>query len=201
MDVMINGTNLQVVDHVEEYARERLSKLTRYLPNIASIRADFSQQHNSRGRDDIIVQITVRHSRGAILRAEEKVPMSDNNNAVKLALDSAVDKMYTRISRFKGKRKDKRLRDRYSATVEEIATSEDVPSIEEMATPDAGWKEPQIIRRKEVAVVAMNEDEAIEQMELLGHTFFVFFNADSNQINVVYRRNNGGYGVLLPQVE
>jgi putative sigma-54 modulation protein len=201
MDVMINGTNLQVVDKMADYARERLEKLTRYLPNIASIRADFSQQHNSRGRDDIIVQITVRHSRGAILRSEEKVPMSDNNNAAMLALDSAIDKMYTRISRFKGKRKEKHMRDRFMATTAEIEESEAIPSIEDMAIPDAGWKEPQIIRRKQVVITAMNEEEAIEQMELLGHTFFMFFNADSNQIQVVYRRNNGGYGVLIPNIE
>ncbi len=201
MDVMIYGTNLQVTDKMTEHARERLERLTRYLPNIASIRADFSQQHNSRGRDDLIVQITVRHSRGAILRSEEKVPMSDNNNAAMLALDSAIDKMYTRISRFKGKRKDKQVRDRFMATAAEIEESEDIPSMEEMAVLDAGWKEPQIIRRKQVTITAMNEEEAIEQMELLGHTFFMFFNADANQVQVVYRRDNGGYGVLIPNLE
>jgi putative sigma-54 modulation protein len=202
MDVTIHGNkNVVIADHIEEYAHERLSRLSRYLPNITSVRADITRENSSRGRDIVTVQITVRHSRGAILRAEEKVEMGDGN-AVKVAMNGAIDKMYSRIERFKGKRESyKRLRDRYTATDEEISTAEALPSMEEMAVPDAGWKEPQILRRKEVSVAAMNEEEAVEQMELLGHDFFMFFNPDANQINVVYRRSNGGYGVLIPRVE
>lgn len=202
MDVTIHGNNITIADHIEEYAHEKLSRLARFLPNITSIRADIARQHNSRGRDIVAVQITVRHSRGAILRSEEKVDMSTDVNAVKMAVNGAIDKMYSRIQRFKGKRESsRRLRDRFTATVEELNEAEEIPSLEDMAAPDAGWKEPQIIRRKEVSVVAMNEDEAVEQMELLGHDFFMFFNPDKNQVNVVYRRSNGGYGVLIPRIE
>jgi putative sigma-54 modulation protein len=67
--------------------------------------------------------------------------------------------------------------------------------------PDAGWKEPQIIRRKQIAISAMNDEEAVQQMELLGHDFFMYFNADDNRVQVLYRRTNGGYGVLVPDVE
>ncbi|MCU0512703.1 MAG: ribosome-associated translation inhibitor RaiA [Anaerolineae bacterium] len=203
MDVTIHGNNITVADHIEAYAQERLSRLTRFLPNISSVRADIARQHNSRGRDIVAVQITVRHSRGAILRAEEKMDMSGDTNAVKVAINGAIDKMYSRIQRFKGKRDVKRVRERFMATPEEIDLSEEVPetTTQEMAVPDAGWKEAQILRRKEISVMAMNEDEAVEQMELLGHDFFLFFNADQNQMQVVYRRSSGGYGVLLPKLE
>lgn len=200
MDVMIDGNKIFVTDEIEKYAQDKLSRLARFLPNISNIRADIVKQNSSRGRDLLTVQITVRHSRGAILRSEEKVEMGDGN-AVKAAINGAIEKMHSRIQRFKGKRVTRRERDRYSATAEEVNESEDIPSVEEMAVPDAGWKEPQILRRKQVAVAAMNEEEAVEQMELLGHDFFMFFNPDANQINVVYRRSNGGYGVLIPNLE
>jgi putative sigma-54 modulation protein len=201
MDITIQGNNITVADNIAEYAQDKLEKLGRYLPNITSVRADIARHNNSRGRDMVAVQITIRHSRGAILRAEEHMEMGDGN-VVKVAISNAVDKMYTRIQRFKGKRDDKRrIRDSFGATDEEISMSEEVPSPEELAAPDAGWKIPQIIRRKQVSVAAMNEEEAVEQMELLGHDFFMFFNADTNEMCVVYRRSNGGYGVLVPKLE
>jgi putative sigma-54 modulation protein len=201
MDITIQGNNITVAENIAEYAHDKLEKLARYLPNITSVRADIARQNNSRGRDMVAVQITVRHSRGAILRSEEHMEMGDGN-VVKIAISNAIDKMYTRIQRFKGKRDDKRrIRDSFVATDEEISMSEEVPSAEELAAPDAGWKIPQIIRRKQVSVAAMNEEEAVEQMELLGHDFFMFFNADTNEMCVVYRRSNGGYGVLVPRLE
>lgn len=204
MDVKIRGTNMSVDSHIETFAHSKLDKLTRILPNIAYLQVDFTEQNNSRGRDMIACQITLRHSRGAILRAEERVGMGEGN-AAKTALMGAIDKMYSRIERFKGKRSSsKRMRGRYRATLEELEMSEDFENedLDELNfAPDAEQQDMQIIRRKNVAVTAMLEEEAIEQMELLGHTFFMFFNVDSNQINVVYKRSNGGYGLLMPQIE
>src|SRR5690606_11543458 len=110
---------------------------------------------------------------------------------------------------FKGKTNNKRVRDRYSMSQDELTLAEPLPDEEEAAThyddyedvPPADVLEPQVIRRKTVGISAMNEEEAIEQMELLGHTFFLFFNADKNIVNVVYKRSNGGYGLLEPQIE
>lgn len=209
MDVTIHGHDIKVTENMDQYTRQKVQKLTRYLPNITAIHAEYTGQKSSRGPDIVIAQITVRHSRGAILRAEDRVEMGEGN-AAEVALNGAIDKMYRRIRRFKGKRKSKnrRVRERYMATVEELEMAEAMPG-DEIPAADAvapeeyagEFDEPEIIRRKEVAITAMHEEEAIEQMELLGHTFFVFFNIDSNQMNVVYRRETGGYGLLIPQVE
>ncbi len=202
MDISIQGNNIVIADNMREYAQERLMKLSRYLPNIAGVRTDITKQEYSRGPDQITVQITVRHSRGAILRSEEKSVLSGGGDAVKAALHGALDKMYKQIERFKGKRREIRHpEDRYQATQEELDVAEDIPSIEDLMAPDAGWKEPQIIRRKQVNISAMNDEEAVQQMELLGHDFFVYFNADDNIVQVLYRRTNGGYGVLVPSIE
>lgn len=199
MDVTIKGRNIKVTPSLEDYAMRKLGKLDRYLPNIQDIRIDLSSEHTRRGQDLMTAQITVRHQRGAILRAEEKTAGEINN-----AIDAAVDKMYRRIQRFKGRR-IRKGRERFMATVEELDIAEEIPDFE--AYVDEYYSEettePEVIpspieRRKVVNLTPMNEAEAIEQMELLGHSFFMFFNAEAGAINVLYRRENGGYGVLVP---
>ncbi|MCZ2096491.1 MAG: ribosome-associated translation inhibitor RaiA [Anaerolineae bacterium] len=196
MDIEIQGHNLRVSDALTDYVQKKLGKLDRYLPNISEVRVELGREHTRRGEDLAVAQITIRHSRGAILRAQETLA-----GDIETALNQAVDKMYRQIQRFKGKRVRKG-RERFSATVEELNVAEAIPEIEvdgdvqeELST------ESEIIRRKNVAVIAMNEEEAIEQMELLGHTFFIFFNQATGGINVIYKRRAGGYGVLNPVVE
>lgn len=206
MDVKINATNINVSGAMEKYIHEKLSKLTRYLPNISSVTVDLKQQKTNRGPDQISAEITVRHARGAILRAEKNIASGDNLfNDVQAAVNEASDNMYRRISRFKGKRKDRRERaGRFMATLEELTLAEDMPNeleAEIASAPEADQLEPRIYRRKVVSVSPMTEDEAIEQMELLGHTFFVFHHAERNRINVLYKRSNGGYGVIDPQID
>lgn len=196
MDVIIQGRNIKVTEQLEAYTRKKLDRLDRYLPNIVDVRVDLSHLHTKRGEDMAIAQITVRHERGAILRAEEKNP-----GDIRKAIDTAVDNMYRRIQRFKGKHNRKGA-ERYTATIEELDIAEEIPDIAEYTeeAASATSAEPMFLveRRKEIDVTAMNEAEAIEQMELLGHTFFLFFNATTGQLNVLYKRDAGGYGVLVP---
>jgi putative sigma-54 modulation protein len=86
--------------------------------------------------------------------------------------------------------------------LEELNAAEQIPDMEVFEDiPETEEDEREIIRRKEVPVSAMNEAEAIEQLELLGHSFFVFFNDDTGSVNVLYKRTSGGYGVIVPQLE
>ncbi len=202
MDLTLHTENLRLTDDLEEFVQKKLSKLERYMPNIESVHVELSQQNSHRGPDIVAAQITIRHDRGAILRTEEKLDKQDYNS-IKTAVTNASDKMYRRIRRFKGKPRSKRLRERYAMTQEEFALAEPLPDDvfpEVEDTEDESVAQARVIRRKVVNVSAMNEDEAIEQMELLGHTFFMFFNAESNVVNVVYKRDNGGYGLLEPEL-
>jgi putative sigma-54 modulation protein len=208
MDVTIQGTNVKVTGDIEAYARKKLDRLDRYLPRIREVRVELSQENTRRGEDLVSAQITVRHARGAILRAEEKV-----GGDVKKAIDKAVDKMYRRIQRFKGKR-SRKGKERFTATLEELSMAEDIPDVEEYVdeygdlaleyfeTQVEGEEDYAIpiARRKDVQLTPMTEIEAIEQMELLGHSFFMFFNASTQTINVLYRRTHGGYGLLVPAI-
>ncbi|HVU11903.1 MAG TPA: ribosome-associated translation inhibitor RaiA [Phototrophicaceae bacterium] len=198
MEIVIQSRNLKVTDGLDTYVHRKLEKLDRYLPNIAEVRVELGHEHTRRGEDLSVAQITVRHQRGALLRAQETVPGEIEN-----ALNLAIDKMYRQIQRFKGKR-ERKGRERFSATLEELGIAEAIPNVEvdgNLQAETEAEQEAQVIRRKNVAVSAMSEDEAIEQMELLGHTFFVFFNQTVGAVNVVYKRRAGGYGVLNPQVE
>lgn len=197
MEIIISGQNMKVTDALEEYAKKKLGRLDRYLPNIADVRLDFVRENSRRGENLARAQITVRHRRGAILRAEESVP-----GDFQVALNLAVDKMYRRIERFKGRR-SRKGRERFSATIEELSAAEELPEIGEPVEQVQVEEElePEVIRRKQVVVTTMTEEEAAEQMELLGHTFFIFYNANTNSINVIYKRATQGYGVLIPRVE
>ena len=200
MDVIVKGHNLRVTESLEEYARKKVSKLDRYLPNIHDVRVDLTSENTRRGNNLMTAQITIRHERGAILRAEEKI-----NGDITGAIDSAIDKMYRRIQRFKGKR-TRKGRERFIATIEELDIAEPIPDMEDFVDEYGDFVDealPEVPsspveRRKVVELSPMNEAEAIEQMELLGHNFFVFYNAEANAVNVLYRRESGGYGILVP---
>jgi putative sigma-54 modulation protein len=193
MELTIQGHNLKVTEALEAETRQRVEKLDRYLPNIATLRVDFTHEKTKRGQDIIGAEITIRHARGAILRAEER-----GAGEAALVLSEAVDKMYRQIERFKGKL-SRKGQDRFIMSADELATAEAIPQSEPFVEDEGTG--PEIARRKTVSVSAMTEAEAIEQMELLGHDFFMFFNQETGSINVLYHRKTGDYGILIPRVE
>jgi len=201
MEIKIQGHEMKISDELQEFVESKVDKLDRYLPHIEALQVDLSHQATKRGADLAIAQITLRHSRGAILRTEERLAIEDRST-IRAAVTGAVDKMYKRIRRFKGKKENKRMRERFTATIEELELAEITPDVEDDVPPaDEPFEQVEVIRRKKISVIPMNESEAAEQMELLGHDFFMFFNGETNGINVLYRRSGGGYGVLIPQVE
>ncbi len=193
MNIDFHGQNLKVTEAVEGYARKKLDRLDRYLPNIAEVRVDLSHTHTRRGQDLTTAQITLRHARGAILRAQVST-----ESDIEGAINGAVDKLYRQIERFKDKRKRKG-HERFSASLEELAAAEASP-IEAIVEPQAEEEVVSVVRRKYVTVTAMHEDEAIEQMELLGHNFFVYYDEEFGGMSVVYKRSAGDYGILMPKL-
>ena len=186
MQLRIQGKNMQVTDWMQSYVEKKLGKLDRYLPNIEETRVDLSVEKTKSANDSQVCQVTV-HVKGAILRAEERAgDMRD-------AIDRVVDKMYKQIARYKGKRWG---RGRGAGAQETGIEALPIP-IEKEAESETL---PQIVRRKTFTVIPMDEDEAIEQMLLLGHDFFLFYNVNTSQINVVYRRKDGQFGLLMPEV-
>jgi putative sigma-54 modulation protein len=183
MELMIKGKNVEVTDRLRDYVEKKIGKLDRYLPSITEAWVELSTEGARAAQDRQVCQVTVR-SNGTILRAEER---SDD---MFTSIDTVLDKMYRQIARYKGKRKN-RWRGAGMA-------AEPLPlELEEEPEEESS----NIVRVKSFAMTPMHPDEAVEQMELLGHDFFVFFNADEGQVNVIYRRKDGNYGLLQPELQ
>jgi len=184
-NVDVVARNMRLTDNTREYVEKKAAKLERYLQEIDEVRVELSHVKAARNATDRqVAQITVR-GRGFILRTEER---TDDLHA---AFDAALDKMQRQIDRYKGKHYRGRGDGRSAAEVVE----------EELPVDETGELLPLIARRKKFVVLPMNEEEAVEQMRLLGHdNFFVFFNAEQNSIQVLYKRRNGTYGLIEPVV-
>jgi putative sigma-54 modulation protein len=183
LKVDVYTRSLEVTDRISEYVTKKVSKLDRFLPDIEETRVDLAFNKSARNAADRhIAQITLR-GKGYTLRAEEG---SDDLFA---AIDASIDKIQRQIERYKGKRNRGRG-DGTSAA--EMAEEKIVLESEES---------PVIARRKQFVLVPMDEMEAIEQMNLLGQEhFFVFYNANTSSVNVLYRRRDGNYGLIEPQI-
>ncbi|MGW8144999.1 MAG: ribosome hibernation-promoting factor, HPF/YfiA family [Anaerolineales bacterium] len=184
-ELEITGRNMEVTDRLNDYVTKKVSKLDRYLNDIDEIHVDLAFAKSARSASDRnVAQLTVR-GKGFILRSEERA------DDIYAALDTALDKMQRRIERYKGKRNRGRGDGRSAAEVVPL------PEYEE----EEEYEPPLIARRKRFVVSPMDESEAIEQMEMLGHEdFFVFFNSSSESVNVLYKRRDGTYGLIEPEV-
>jgi putative sigma-54 modulation protein len=181
LKIDIYPKNMELTDRITTYVTKKASKLDRFLHDIEEARVDLEFQKSMRSpADRQVAQITI-HGRGYILRTEERA------DDIFAAIDMALEKMQRKIERYKGKR----VRGRGEGLSATTIAMEDPVLPEEEA--------PVIARRKSFALVPMDEMEAIEQMKALGHeTFFVFYNADTNKINVLYTRRDGSYGLIEP---
>ena len=187
VSVTIQGRDFSVSPRLQEYVEKKVGKLDRYLPSVHEARVDLAEIRSARSATDrFVAQLTVP-TRGAVLRAEER------KDDIYAAVDAVLDKMQRQIERYKGKH----IRGRGNgAGVETVVPPEEV---EEEAAPvePAGV----VVRRKRFTLTPMDEAEAIEQMQLLAHDqFFVFYNADTSRINVLYRRKDGDFGLIDSEV-
>lgn len=191
MDWNIKSRNIKLHDRQREYIQEKLSKLERYLDGISEWKVE-CRFETLRGMGDVFtVQVTMLAEHGVILRAE------DRDKDLNAAVDAVHDNLQRQIRRFKEKhyRRGKLRRslggEIIAAPVNggSAADAEDFEPIEER----------QIVRAKDVTLRPMFSDEAIEQMELLGHSFFVYRDAETEKVSVVYRRTDGNYGLIMPK--
>ena len=171
MKVTITAKKLNLSQSFTEYAEQKLNaKLDRFFPEEADAKITLSER-----RDMIILELTVSYN-GIIYRAEQTA--KDKNDA----LDVTIDRIIRQIRKQKTK-VEKNLRAGAFAGLD----------------PEPEEAEYEVIRYKEFEARAMTVDEAILRMNLLGHKFFVFKDADSGVINVVYKRDEGNYAVLVPK--
>lgn len=174
MKFVYTSKDMAVSDSLKTRAEKKLSKLERYFRDEPEATIRFKVQKGARN----IVEITV-NAGGVILRAEE------SSNDMYLSIDHAVDKLESQIRRHRTKL-EKRIR---PSELEPVA---EAPAYEE--------QNYDIVRVKKFSVKPMSVEDAITQMELLGHDFFLFMNEENEGMNVLYRRHDGTYGLLQPDI-
>jgi len=162
-----------VSDSLKSRSEKKLNKLERYFSQEPEALIRFKQQRGGRNIAEITMSVN-----GLILRAEE------DSNDMYLSIDRAVDKLESQIRRYRT-RMGKQLREPKPDAVE-------VEPVYQEANYD-------VVRVKKFSVKPMDVEDAITQMELLGHNFFLFTNAETETMNVLYRRNDGSYGLLVPE--
>jgi len=170
----VKGRGVEVSDAIRSYAEKRLGRLERQLPD-PEIELQLSEEQNPSIRDSHVAEATV-WTKGPVLRAKE------SSQDMRSSIDQLVDKLERQITRYREKRGRRRRPARQ-------ALDEGIPMNEE----------PQIVRSKQFAVKPMSAEEAVLQLELVGHDFFVFRHAESEEVAIVYRRREGGYGLIEPQ--
>ena len=185
--VEVQTRNIRLTEKIEEYDNKKAGNFDHYLPTIEEARVELAHHKAARSATDRnVAQITV-YGKGFTLRTEER---SDEALA---AFDLALDNMQRQIERYKGKHQHGRGDGRSAAEVAEAA--------EPIIDDETGELSPLVARKKKFVLYPMTEDEAVIQMRNLGHdNFFIFYNAETSKVNVLYRRRNGSYGLIEPEL-
>jgi putative sigma-54 modulation protein len=179
MELQIVGTNIEITPAVQRYVERKLSKLNKHLPDIIDIKVEISQEKTKSPQQHYLVRTTVNSGIGrSAFHGEERAE----------DLFKAVDKVAAIMTRQLEKRKGK-LYDRGRGNV--LVRGK----YRQSEMPEGGRK---VVKTKRFVIEPMSLEEAIEQMERLGHNFFLFFDADANEVRLLYRRNDGNYGVIEP---
>ena len=174
MEIIIRGDKIEVTKAMKDYIKEKLKRLDKYLENSDAVRASVVVRVSSH-RQTVEITIPLHNF---IIRSEE------TQEDFYAAVDKAIDVMERQIRKNKTRLKSREDKTRIDFKMIDLTDIE----YEE--------KEDKIIKRKQVEVKPMDEEEAILQMNMLGHSFYVFKNAESNLSSVVYVRNDGRYGLI-----
>lgn len=182
--IEVQTRHIRLTERIEEYVAKKAGNLDHYLPSIDEARVELAHYKAARdAKDRNVVQITVL-GKGFTLRSEERA------DEALAAFDKALDNMQRQIERYKGKKYHGRGDGRSASEV-----------LEDVIDEETGELSPLFAKRKKFVLYPMTEDEAIIQMRNLGHdNFFIFYNAETSKINVLYRRRNGSYGLIEPEL-
>ncbi len=183
MEIQIVGKHTQITDKVRDYAEKKIARLERYLPRVTRAQVELSMEDTRAASDRAVVQATLNYG-GAVLRAQHR------SSDLLQSIDAVSDALHRQATRFKARLYRSEQRRRKPAA--ELAP----PPVAELETEG----EPaRVVRRKRFPMKPMTAEEALDEMELLGHSFFLFLNSETRQYNVAYKRQAGDYGLIEPE--
>jgi putative sigma-54 modulation protein len=181
--LQVKGKNLEISDSLYQYAEEKLGKLDKHLNDATRLELELAVEKNPSISQSQVAEATV-WTKGPILRARE------SSDDMKASIDLLVAKLERQVKRYREKRQRK-----------QVARGAEPHALGDESRPVvADEREPVIVKTKQFAVKPMTPEEAVLQLELIGHDFFVFRNVESDDVNVVYRRRDGNFGLIEPRV-
>ncbi len=180
MEITVTGRNVDVSKTVRTTVEEKVGRLERFLDGMERADVRFTEERNPRISEKEVCEVTLQ-GHGHVVRA--RAAASD----ALVAVDLVVDKLSHRLEKLKGKLVARSHPRRHEATA--VSANQAVDADEDPGSP-------RIVRVKQFAMKPMTPEEATLQMELLGHGFFLFTNADTSSAAVVYRRNDGDIGLI-----
>jgi putative sigma-54 modulation protein len=188
MKLVIQGKNIEITEAIRDYVHQKIEKAVSHFQQITTeVDVHLSVARNPRINPKQVAEVTI-YANGAVVRAEEG---SDNLYA---SIDLVANKIARQLRKYKEKRHERR-----NAPVKTSEVLEDMP----VAPLVAGDRTPELptdlLRMKYFAMPPMSLEEAQEQLELVDHDFYMFRNAATGEINVIYERNHGGFGVIQPR--
>jgi len=178
MRLQVKGKNVEVSEQIRAYAEEKLGKLERHLNGPTRVELELAVERNPSISANNVAEATI-WTKGPVLRAREA------SADMKASIDQLADKLERQVTRYREKRR------RHGGRGEPQLETRPMQVEEEDGMP--------IVKTKQFAFKPMSPEEAVLQLELIGHDFFVFRNAETSEVNVVYRRRGGGYGLIEPQ--
>jgi len=177
MKITLSGKNLEITEALKEQAYKKIQKLGRYFSDETEAQVTMTVENYRH-----IVEVTIPFN-GVVIRAEE------STDDMYTSIDKVLDKLERQIHKHRTKleKKMKSGAFKYESPIfsSEINLEEEAP--------------PKVVKIKRFAIKPMSVEEAIMQMDLLGHDFFVFTNAETDEVNVVYARKDGNYGLIEPE--
>ena len=178
MRLHVKGKNVEVSDAIHDYAERKLGKLSPQLAEPTHVELELAVEKNPSIADNHVAEATI-WTKGPVLRAREA------SSDMKASIDLLVDKLERQVKRYREKRRhEHEWHERSNGNI--------------TAQGSQAQEGAMIVKTKQFVLNGMTPEEAVEQLELIGHDFFVFRNSDSGEINVVYRRRDGDYGVIEP---
>jgi putative sigma-54 modulation protein len=186
MDMHITGKNIELSPTVRDYITRKLGKINRFLSNILSFDVVATEEQTRAPEQRFIVQVTL-DSNGTLIRSEER------GQDLYTATDKVFEVLSSQIERYKGKLPYTKKR----GTPSIRTTTTEATAAIASETEEQG---PRVVRTKRFDIKPMSLDEAVDQMELLGHDFFLYYDPDVNRMNLLYRRKDGNYGLIEPNI-
>ena len=188
MKLLIQGNNITVTDAIHDYVEEKLEKAVKHFQGITTkVDVHLSVARNARITDKHKAEVTV-YANGAVIRAQEG---SENLYA---SIDLVSDKISRQLRKYK-----ERLVDKSQSHIKTSEIVEDKPVNPDLIGDRTPELPSEVVRMKYFAMPPMTIDEALNQLQLVDHDFYMFRNQETDEINVIYLRNHGGYGVIQPR--